>query len=172
MMFKTRLRSVAAIVAVALVAPITALAAWEPTKTVEFIVPAGTGGGADQMARLIQSIIAKHNLMKQPMVVVNKGGGAGAEGFLDLKGASKDPHKIIITLSNLFTDTARHGRALQLEGPHAGAHDGPRRIRPVGQLRDALQDREGVHRRGEGGRGEQVQDGRHGARSRKTRSSP
>ena len=27
------------------------LAAWQPTKTVEFIVPAGTGGGADQMAR-------------------------------------------------------------------------------------------------------------------------
>src|SRR6185436_18217806 len=56
--------------------------AWEPTKTVEFIVPAGTGGGADQMARLVQSIVAKHNLMKQPMVVINKGGGAGAEGFL------------------------------------------------------------------------------------------
>src|SRR4029078_9842891 len=54
-------------------------------------------------ARLIQSIIAKHNLMKQPMVVVNKGGGAGAEGFLDVKGAKGDPHKIIITLSNLFT---------------------------------------------------------------------
>jgi tripartite-type tricarboxylate transporter receptor subunit TctC len=87
-------------------AMLTALApafAWEPSKTVEFIVPAGTGGGADQMARLIQSIIAKHNLMKQPMVVVNKGGGAGAEGFLDVKGAKGDPHKIIITLSNLFT---------------------------------------------------------------------
>ena len=80
-----------------------AFAAWEPTKTVEFIVPAGTGGGADQMARLIQSIVAKHNLMKQPMVVVNKGGGAGAEGFLDMKGAKGDPHKIVITLSNLFT---------------------------------------------------------------------
>ena len=77
--------------------------AWEPAKTVEFIVPAGTGGGADQMARLVQSIIAKHNLMKQSMVVVNKGGGAGAEGFLDVKGAKGDPHKIIITLSNLFT---------------------------------------------------------------------
>ena len=25
--------------------------AWEPTKTVEFVVPAGTGGGADQMGR-------------------------------------------------------------------------------------------------------------------------
>ena len=77
--------------------------AWEPTKTVEFIVPAGTGGGADQLSRLIQSIVAKHNLKKQSMVVVNKGGGAGAEGFLDVKGAKGDPHKIIITLSNLFT---------------------------------------------------------------------
>ena len=77
--------------------------AWEPSKTVEFVVPAGTGGGADQMARLIQSIVAKHNLMKQPMVVVNKGGGAGAEGFLDVKDAKGDGHKLVITLSNLFT---------------------------------------------------------------------
>ncbi|HUQ27771.1 MAG TPA: tripartite tricarboxylate transporter substrate-binding protein [Usitatibacter sp.] len=97
----TRARG-AALVAAVLTALTPALA-WEPTKTVEFIVPAGTGGGADQMARLIQSIIAKHNLMKQPMVVVNKGGGAGAEGFLDVKGAKGDPHKIVITLSNLFT---------------------------------------------------------------------
>jgi tripartite-type tricarboxylate transporter receptor subunit TctC len=77
--------------------------AWEPTKSVEFVVPAGTGGGADQMARLIQGIVSKHNLMKQPMVVVNKGGGAGAEGFLDVKSSKGEPHKIIITLSNLFT---------------------------------------------------------------------
>lgn len=77
--------------------------AWKPTKSVEFIVPAGTGGGADQMARFIQSIVAKYKLMDQPMIVINKGGGAGAEGLLDIKGANKDPHKIIITLSNLFT---------------------------------------------------------------------
>jgi putative tricarboxylic transport membrane protein len=77
--------------------------AWEPTKPVEFVVPAGTGGGADQMARFIQGIVAKHKLMKQPIVVVNKSGGAGAEGFLDVKGAKGNPHKIVITLSNLFT---------------------------------------------------------------------
>jgi tripartite-type tricarboxylate transporter receptor subunit TctC len=77
--------------------------AWEPTHPIEIIVPAGTGGGADQMARLIQSIVAKHNLMKQPMVVINKSGGAGAEGFLDVKSAKGDGNKIIITLSNLFT---------------------------------------------------------------------
>ena len=63
----------------------------------------GTGGGADQMARFIQGLITKHKLMAQPMVVLNKSGGAGAEGFLDAKNARPDGHKIIITLSNLFT---------------------------------------------------------------------
>jgi tripartite-type tricarboxylate transporter receptor subunit TctC len=88
--------------AAAFISP-AALAAWEPSKTVEFIVPAGTGGGADQMARFIQGIVAKHRLMKQPMVVINKAGGAGAEGFLDVKESKGDAHKLIITLSNLFT---------------------------------------------------------------------
>jgi len=76
---------------------------WEPTKNVEFIIPAGTGGGADQMARAVQGIVAKHGLMKQSLLPINKSGGAGAEGFLDVKNAAGEPHKIIITLSNLFT---------------------------------------------------------------------
>ena len=80
-----------------------AFAAWEPTKPVEFVVPAGTGGGADQMARFVQGVIIKHKLMKESLIVVNKSGGAGAEGFLAVKEAKGDPHKIIITLSNLFT---------------------------------------------------------------------
>ena len=92
-----------AALAAALVAAPAAALAWEPTRTVEFVIPAGTGGGADQMARAAQAIIAKHGLMKQSMVVVNRSGGAGAEGFLDVKNAKGDPHKIIITLSNLFT---------------------------------------------------------------------
>ena len=82
---------------------VAASKAWEPTKPVEFVIPAGTGGGADQMARLLQAIVAKHNLMKQPLLPVNKSGGAGAEGFLDVKASKGDAHKIVITLSNLFT---------------------------------------------------------------------
>ena len=81
----------------------SAFAAWEPSKPVEFIVPAGTGGGADQMARFLQGVIIKHKLMKEPLIIVNKGGGAGAEGFLDMKKSKGDAHKIVITLSNLFT---------------------------------------------------------------------
>ncbi len=78
-------------------------AEWKPTRTVEFIVPAGIGGGAGQMAQLIQGIVQKHNLMPTSMVVISKKGGSGAEGFLYVKNAKADPHKLIITLSNLFT---------------------------------------------------------------------
>jgi putative tricarboxylic transport membrane protein len=77
--------------------------AWEPTKPIEFVIPAGTGGGADQMARLISGIADKHKLSPRPLIAVNKSGGAGAEGFLEVKGKKGDAHTIIITLSNLFT---------------------------------------------------------------------
>ena len=98
-----KLHALAATFAVASAFTQTATAAWEPTKPVEFVVPAGTGGGADQMARFIQGVVAKNKLMAQPIIVVNKAGGAGAEGFLDVKGDKGNPHKIVITLSNLFT---------------------------------------------------------------------
>ena len=96
-------RAAKAVLAATLMGLVGHAAAWQPTKPVEFIVPAGTGGGADQMARLIQGIVVKHKLMKESMIVVNKSGGAGAEGFLSVKEAKGDPHKVIITLSNLFT---------------------------------------------------------------------
>ena len=67
--------------------------AFEPSRPIQFIVPAGTGGGADQMARVIQGIIAKYSLSRQPIVVVNKAGGAGAEGFLEAKESRRQsPH--------------------------------------------------------------------------------
>ncbi|MGH7311308.1 MAG: Bug family tripartite tricarboxylate transporter substrate binding protein [Candidatus Rokuibacteriota bacterium] len=84
-------------------------AAWEPTKPIEFVIPAGTGGGADQMARLIAGLNDKHKISPQPFIVVNKAGGAGAEGFLHVKGKSGDAHTIIITLSNLFTTPLHTG---------------------------------------------------------------
>ena len=77
--------------------------AWEPTRPVEFNVPAGTGGGADIMARFVSPLFQKNKLTTQPFIVVNRSGGAGAEGFLHVKSKTRDPHVIIITLSNLFT---------------------------------------------------------------------
>jgi tripartite-type tricarboxylate transporter receptor subunit TctC len=83
--------------------------AWEPSKPIEFVIPAGTGGGADQMARLISGIAEKNKLSPRPLLAVNKSGGAGAEGFLYVKEKKGDPHVIIITLSNLFTTPLHTG---------------------------------------------------------------
>ena len=78
-------RSMHAVIALAAAFAVVPTAqAWEPTKTVEFVIPAGTVGGADQMARAVQGIVAKHNLMKQSILPINRAGGAGAEGFLDV----------------------------------------------------------------------------------------
>jgi tripartite-type tricarboxylate transporter receptor subunit TctC len=97
-----KLHGLVGVLAVALmVSPVRAQ--WQPTRPVTLVVPAATGGGADQMARFIQGVVTKHKLMSRPLIVINKAGGAGAEGFLDVKASRGDPHKLIITLSNLFT---------------------------------------------------------------------
>ena len=81
----------------------TPSAAWEPSAPVELVVPAGTGGGADQMARFVADMVTKHRLMKQPLTVVNKPGNSGAEGLLDMKASKGNPHKLVITLASLLT---------------------------------------------------------------------
>lgn len=78
-------------------------AAWEPTKPVEFIVPAGAGGASDQMARTIQGVIMKYKLMKQPVMILNKGGASGAEGAMDVKASKADPHKLLVAFSLIYT---------------------------------------------------------------------
>ena len=59
---KTFKRSAMSLLAVSALSGMgSAFAAWEPTKPVEFVVPAGTGGGADQIrqeGRLARSTAA------------------------------------------------------------------------------------------------------------------
>jgi putative tricarboxylic transport membrane protein len=81
----------------------TAHAAWEPTKTIEIVVPAGAGGASDQMARLIQAAITKHSLAKRPVIITIKGGANGAEGMMAMKSSPGDAHKIIIANSSLYS---------------------------------------------------------------------
>src|SRR5258708_35381041 len=69
----------------ALVCPVAPAAAWEPTKPIEFVIPAGTGGGAGQMGRLIAGVVEKDPVSPPPAFVADKAGGAGPGGFLLLK---------------------------------------------------------------------------------------
>jgi tripartite-type tricarboxylate transporter receptor subunit TctC len=76
--------------------------AWSPTRPVEFIVAAGPGGGSDQLARTVQSIIQKHHLFDASVIVTNKGGGSGSEAFVYAKGAPGDPHKVVFATNNVW----------------------------------------------------------------------
>ena len=85
-----------------LLAPMTAAAAWEPTKPVEIVVAAGAGGASDQMARMMQAAIQKNNLMRQPIVVSLKGGASGAEALMYMKAGERDPNKVLIAYSLIY----------------------------------------------------------------------
>jgi putative tricarboxylic transport membrane protein len=88
--------------ALALVCMAPAHAAWQPQKPIEFVATAGPGGGTDNLARAIQNIITKYKLTDQPVVVTNKGGGSGAEGYVYGKVSAGDPYKVIFGTSNAW----------------------------------------------------------------------
>ncbi|EFL87522.1 tripartite tricarboxylate transporter substrate binding protein [Ahrensia sp. R2A130] len=85
----------------------TAAHAWEPTKPIDFVIMAGAGGGADQIARFVQSVAEKEKLTVRPLVPNNKGGGSGAEALIALNGASDPDHTILVTLNSFFTTPMR-----------------------------------------------------------------
>ena len=80
---------------------------WTPKKPVEFVIMAGKGGGADKMARLMQTVIAKHKLSKKPFTPINKPGGTGAESLVYLKQKKGDNHIIMVTLNSFYTTPLR-----------------------------------------------------------------
>jgi tripartite-type tricarboxylate transporter receptor subunit TctC len=98
-----KLRKVAAMVVAALsLVGAAAAADWKPSQPIEFIVTAGPGGGTDNFARTIQSIVTKYKLIDQPIVVVNKGGGSGAEGFQYGKSPTDDAYKLTFATNNEY----------------------------------------------------------------------
>ena len=71
----------------------TASAAY-PDKPVQLVVPYGAGGSTDLLARAMAQVSAKH--LPQPLVVVNKPGGAGAPGRLDVIKSAPDGYTLLM----------------------------------------------------------------------------
>jgi tripartite-type tricarboxylate transporter receptor subunit TctC len=90
-----------AVVASACAAPSTS-GGWAPSRPIEFVVAAGPGGGSDQLARTVQSIIQKHHLIDRSVIVTNKGGGSGSEAFIYAKGSIGNPHKVVFATNNVW----------------------------------------------------------------------
>ncbi len=88
--------------------PMAALAdGWKPRKPIDFVIMAGAGGGADQIARFIQSVAEKGDMTPRPLVPNNKGGGSGAEALIHVSNASDPDHTILVTLNSFFTTPLR-----------------------------------------------------------------
>lgn len=89
-------------------APLPALAQdWQPRKPIDFVIMAGPGGGADQIARFIQSVAERGDMTNRPLVPNNKGGGSGAEALLHLSGTNDPDHTLLVTLNSFFTTPIR-----------------------------------------------------------------
>ncbi|WP_156723144.1 tripartite tricarboxylate transporter substrate binding protein [Streptomyces apocyni] len=70
---------------------------WKPTKPIEYVAPAGTGGGWDTLARTTARVLDESNLVDRPLRVVNKPGAGGAIGWSYVAKHQKDPHKLFVT---------------------------------------------------------------------------
>ncbi len=104
---KLRLIGLMSAAAFAVTSLASAVHAFEPTKPIDFVIMAGKGGGADKMARLMQSIVEKEGLSNRPLVPTNKSGGSGAEALVHMKGANDPDHTIMVTLNSFFTTPLR-----------------------------------------------------------------
>lgn len=94
---------IAGAVALGMTATATLAADWQPKKPVEFIIMAGTGGGADQIARLLQGLIEQKGLSSRPFIPINKPGGSGAEALRYMQDKAGDDHTVMMTLNSFYT---------------------------------------------------------------------
>jgi putative tricarboxylic transport membrane protein len=97
----------AACAALIALAPLPSVAQdWEPRRPIDFTIMAGPGGGADQIARFIQSVAEEYDMTNRPLVPTNRGGGSGAEALIHVNTSDPD-HTILVTLNSFFTTPLR-----------------------------------------------------------------
>jgi putative tricarboxylic transport membrane protein len=76
---------------------------WRPTKSIEFVIMAGKGGGADLIVKALIEIIDKHKLTPVPIAPLNIAGGSGADAMVHLKKRNGDDHLLLFTLNSFYT---------------------------------------------------------------------
>jgi tripartite-type tricarboxylate transporter receptor subunit TctC len=98
-----------------------------PDKPITVIVPFSAGGAMDFVARTLERYAPKY--LKQPIVVVNKPGGAGTIGWNEVASASPDGYTLGISVNNLLIQS--------LYGPTK--YDYPTALEPIAQVSTSSQ---------------------------------
>jgi putative tricarboxylic transport membrane protein len=76
--------------------PSGSAAAKYPTKTVDIMAPAATGGGFDTTARLVQRALTEEKLVSTNVTVSNVPGAGGTVGMAQLLKNKADSHTLIV----------------------------------------------------------------------------
>jgi putative tricarboxylic transport membrane protein len=76
--------------------PAGSAAAKYPTKTVDIMAPAATGGGFDTTARLVQRALTEEKLVSTNVTVSNVPGAGGTVGMAQLLKNKGDSHTLIV----------------------------------------------------------------------------
>ena len=123
---------------------------WKPSGPVSVIVHTGPGGGTDAFGRAIITALDNDKILQNNFVIVNKTGGGSTSAMNYLQEKTGDPNTIAIFSSVWVTDGLVQAEAkitiqdltpIARSGPRARAFRRPRGL--------ALQDPEGLYRRGE-----------------------
>lgn len=100
-----------------------AASAWAPDRTVELVVPSGTGGGNDKTMRVMQQLVQQNKLINFPMTVINKPGGGQAVTYAYLTQHAGDGNVLASATMNMLTNRIMGTNAL-----------GYRDLTPIAQL--------------------------------------
>ena len=85
-----------------------------PSKAIDFIAPAGAGGGWDLTCRLSAKVLKEAGIIKQPIVVSNKAGGFGVVAMTDiLRNRRKDDHVLIAFSAVMTTQMATNNNTFR-----------------------------------------------------------
>jgi putative tricarboxylic transport membrane protein len=77
--------------------------AWKPTKPVELVAINASGGGSDNILRLMTKVFQEQKAMDVPMNVVNKPGGGGAVAYAYVA-QQADPHYLVLANKSMLTN--------------------------------------------------------------------
>ena len=74
-----------------------------PAQPIQVVVPYDAGGGTDNFVRLLSKAIADHELLPQPLVVINQPGGSGTIGSRYVKDSPPDGYRILCHHESMIT---------------------------------------------------------------------
>lgn len=86
-----------------------------PARPVEVIVTTSPGSGGDLVSRSVSEIVRREKLLPQPLVIVNRVGGAGVLGYTYFKTRRGDPYSMMSLTGTILAMAYRPDVKIGLE---------------------------------------------------------